>query len=196
MMLVKDAEGKEASQSKEEEEIIEYMGNRKEHDVMLTLHAMSGGLSSSTIKMQGQYKNYQLTILLDGGSTNCFVGRSTAQLYPNTVQKHRPFKVKIADGKELTCDQWIPGMQWNMQGHKFIHDVVVLDLEPYDMILGVDWMKSYSPITFNFKKLNLSFEKEGEQVVLRRDSHSANVKMQQGSVAHKNVRHKIRKALQ
>ncbi|XP_071940002.1 uncharacterized protein [Coffea arabica] len=196
MMLVEDEEKGETEQTTEEEEVIEYMGNQQEHDVMLTLHAMTGELSSSVIKMQGQYKSRQLTILLDGGSTNCFIRRSVAQLYPETVQKHRPFKVKIADGKELHCDQWIPGMQWDMQGHRFTHDVFVMDLEPYDMILGVDWMKSYSPITFDFKRLNLSFEKGGEQVMLKGDSNNANVRMQQGSTAHKYVRHKIKKALQ
>nr|XP_027093534.1 uncharacterized protein LOC113713927 [Coffea arabica] len=196
MMLIEEEEKGEAEQTTEEEEVIEYMGNQQEQDVILTLHAMTGELSSSIIKMQGQFKNSQLTILLDGGSTNCFIRRSVAQLYPETVQKHRPFKVKIADGKELHCDQWIPGMQWDMQGHTFTQDVFVMDLEPYDMILGVDWMKSYSPITFDFKRLNLSFEKGGEHVVLKGDSNNANVRMQQGSTAHKFVRHKIRKALQ
>ena len=87
-------------------------------------------------------------------------------------------------------------MQWDMQGHRFTHDVFVLDLEPYDLILGVDWMKSYSSITFDFKKLNLSFDKEGEQVMLKGDSNSANIRMQQGPLAHKYARHKIKKALQ
>ena len=76
MMLVEDEEKCDADQTAEEEEVIEYMGNQQEHDVMLTLHAMSGELSSSFIKMQGQYRNHHLTILLDGGSTNCFIIRS------------------------------------------------------------------------------------------------------------------------
>ncbi|XP_027171876.1 uncharacterized protein LOC113771497 [Coffea eugenioides] len=200
MILVDDGDkcdtDQTVDQTAEEEEVIEYVGNQQEQDVMLTLHAMSGELSSSIIKMQGRYKGHHLAILLDGGSTNCFIKRSVAQMYPEMVQRHRPFKVKIADGKELQCDHWIPRMQWDMQDHKFTHDVFVLDLEPYDLILGVDWMKSYSPITFDFKKLHLSFEKEGEQVVLRGDSNTANVRMQQGLSAHKYVKHKIRKALQ
>ncbi|XP_027171840.1 uncharacterized protein LOC113771462 [Coffea eugenioides] len=196
MMIVGEEEKGEENHTAEEEEVIEYMGTQQEHEVMLTLHALSGELSSSIIKMQGEYMNQHLTVLLDGGSTNCFIRRSVAQQFPERVQNHRPFKVKIADGKELTCDQWIPGMQWSMQGHRFAHDVFVLDLEPYDLILGVDWMKSYSPITFDFKKLNLSFEKGGEQVVLNGDSNNANVRMQQGPSAHKYVKHKIRKALQ
>ncbi|XP_027166158.1 uncharacterized protein LOC113766138 [Coffea eugenioides] len=196
MLLADDGKNGDADQIAEEEEIIEYKGNQHEHEVELTLHAMSGELSSSIIKMQGQYRGHQLTILLDGGSTNCFIKSSVAQMYPEMVHGHRPFKVKIADGKELHCDHWIPGMQWDMQGHTFTHDVFVLDLEPYDLILGVDWMKSYSPITFDFKTLHLSFEKEGEQVVLRGDTSTANGRMQQGISAHKDIKHKIRKALQ
>lgn len=63
----------------------------------------------------------------------------------------------------------VPQMKWEMQGYEFAHDVFVLPLEPYDLIIGVDWMKGYSPMTFDFKKLNLTFDNQGEKVLLQGD---------------------------
>ncbi|XP_027093589.2 uncharacterized protein [Coffea arabica] len=192
MLLVDEEE----SDKEEEEEVIEYRGTKADQAVVLALHSVSGELSSSTIKMQGIYGEHQLSILVDGGSTNCFIRPAVAQLYPEKVRKLKPFKVKIADGKVLRCDQWIPQMKWEIQGHQFEHDVYVLNLEPYDMIIGVDWMKKFSPLTFDFKALQITFDNQGEQVLLKGDSEATQVKLRKGEAAGKVIRHKIRKGLQ
>ncbi|XP_071924750.1 uncharacterized protein [Coffea arabica] len=109
---------------------------------------------------------------------------------------HKPFKVRIADGEELTCNQWIPNIKWDLQGHNFTQNVYVSDLEPYDLILGVDWMKHYSPITFDFKELTLFFDKEGETMLLQGNPYMAKVRMRQGTAPQKYIRNKIRTSLQ
>ncbi|XP_071939043.1 uncharacterized protein [Coffea arabica] len=164
-LVLADEEGLLDTEVDEEEgEIIEYQGNKSGKDGT---------------------KGHDLSILLDGRSTDCFIRSAIAQLHLDSVHDHKPFKVRIADGKELTCNQWIPNMKWKMQGHNFTQDVYVLDLEPYDLILGVDWMKHYSPMTFDFKELTLSFDKEGETVLLQGDSHTAKVRMRQGTAAQR-----------
>ncbi|XP_071900942.1 uncharacterized protein [Coffea arabica] len=173
-LVLADEEGLLDTEVDEEEgEIIEYQGNKSGRDIAFSLHSVSGHMFSNTIKMLGHFKGHNLSILLDGGSTNCFIRSAIAQLHPDCLQNHKPFKVRITDGKELTCNQWIPNMKWDMQGHNFTQNVYVLDLEPYDLILGVDWMKHYGPMTFDFKELTLSFDKEGETVLLQGDAHTA-----------------------
>ena len=137
-----------------------------------------------------------MTILLDGSSTHCFVKPTIAKTQSKSIKSHKLFRVRIANGKELAYNQWIPAMKWSMQGYQFLYNVYVLDLEPYDLILGVDWMKSYSPMTFDFKELTLSFENEGENVLLRNDSQTSQVKMKQGHTANKYMRKKVRSVLQ
>ena len=34
------------------------------------------------------------------------------------------------------------------------------------MVLGVDWMKGVSPISFDFNRMEVSFEKEGRKMTL------------------------------
>ena len=36
-----------------------------------------------------------------------------------------------------------------------------------DMVLGVDWMKKFSPLTFDFNDLSMTFQKDGKTVTLK-----------------------------
>lgn len=83
-----------------------------------------------------------------------------------------------------------------MQGHKFVHGVHVLDLEPYDLILGVDWMKSYSPMTFDFRELKLTFVKEGQRILLQGRFNCSNVAYKQGMATEKFIQKKWGRILQ
>lgn len=51
-----------------------------------------------------------------------------------------------------------------MQEFKFQQDLHVLKLSGSHMILGVDWLRRYNPLAFDFKNLKVTFEKDGEQV--------------------------------
>ena len=43
----------------------------------------------------------------------------------------------------------------------------IMDLGVWDLILGVDWMTHYSPITFNFHKLHTVILSEAEDLILQ-----------------------------
>ena len=42
----------------------------------------------------------------------------------------------------------------------------LLKLRGCHIVLGVDWMKGLSPISFDFNKMEVSLEREGRRVVL------------------------------
>lgn len=153
--------------------MIEYTGQKKSKKVIVSLHTVSGHLTSITIKLIRCYDQRPISILLDGGSTHCFFNPKVVHSNLGKVERHHPFRVKVADKKELLCDTWIPRMQWEMQGCKFEHNVHLLDIEPYDMISGVDWMREFSPMIFDFKELKLSFNKRGQRVTLQGNSENA-----------------------
>ena len=64
-----------------------------------------------------------------------------------------------------------------MQGHFFVHDLRVLQMGGSDMVLGVDWMKKYSPLIFDFNEMTLSFTKEGKQIKLKGGSTTSTLKI-------------------
>ena len=62
----------------DEEEVIEYMGSGNKQEIELSLYSLTGNLLSSTIKLLGKVRDSEISILLDGGSSNCFLRKSIA----------------------------------------------------------------------------------------------------------------------
>jgi hypothetical protein len=45
--------------------------------------------------------------------------------------------------------------------------MIILDMSPYDAILGFDWLQQHSPMTCDWAKKTLVFEQQGRQVTLQ-----------------------------
>ena len=156
---------------------------------------MTGELLQGTIKLKGKFNGKPLSIFLDGGSSHTFVKASVFEENPQLVVPRKLFAVKVANGQVLQCNSWVPRMTWEMQGHTFTHDVYVLAIEPYDMVLGVDWMREHSPVTFDFKHLQFSFNQEGQEVKLQGDLRETDIKLRKGETVQKFLRRKKKETL-
>ena len=55
-------------------------------------------------------------------------------------------QVQVANGAVLQCTSHIPDAKWSVQGYSFSMDLKILPLSAYDMILGLDWLASFSPM--------------------------------------------------
>lgn len=53
-----------------------------------------------------------------------------------------------------------------MQGHTFSHDLHILDLGGYDMVLGVDRIVKQIPSVFDFKKLMINLQHHEKEIEL------------------------------
>ncbi|PKI39058.1 hypothetical protein CRG98_040545, partial [Punica granatum] len=74
-------------------------------------------------------------------------------------------KVAIANGKELRCEKMCKKFQWRMQGREYEADMLLLSLESYDIVLGVQWLSTLGDILWNFKELHMKFMVEGKESV-------------------------------
>jgi hypothetical protein len=43
----------------------------------------------------------------------------------------------------------MPDCQWLRGGNTFVHDFKILSLSGYDLILGMDWLEKYSPMSIH-----------------------------------------------
>lgn len=77
------------------------------------------------------------------------------------------------------------GFKWEMQGEGFEADLRLLQLGGYDMVLGVDWMKGVSPISFDFNRMEVSFDKEGKRMTLKGGRETGTCKLITGKRLHK-----------
>ncbi|KAL4380090.1 hypothetical protein GQ457_02G032600 [Hibiscus cannabinus] len=124
------------------------------------------GQERETAEGEGYIKGKVLNILVDSGSTHSFITPGWAKEGVELVQTH-PLAITVANGEKLYSRARSNQLKWRMQGQEFEHDFRVIQMGGSDMVLGVDWMKKFSPLVMDFKEMTLSFEKEGQSIVLQ-----------------------------
>lgn len=139
----------------------------KETLMAISQQAMWGIESSKSIKLRGWIQGFELLMLIDSGSTHSFVDASIGQKLSGLKQLDNPVAVKIADGGTMQCTQEIPNCNWWMQGYNFSSNFRLLYLGGYDIILGMDWLESYSPMHIDWVHKWLEFPYQGTTVRLQ-----------------------------
>jgi len=127
----------------------------------LSLNALSSLNSTSCIKLKARVKDKVLLILVDSGSTHSFISSKFVELAKLYTVPTGTRKVKLANGEGLQTDRMVPQLQCYCQGQSFTTDMVVLEMQPYDAILGCDWLQAHSPMECDWK--NRTFLKRAGQ---------------------------------
>ena len=134
---------------------------------MLSAHALAGTEAPDTIRLRALVGNRVMLLLVDSGSTRSFVSANFAAGLTEQVQPMPPVTVRVANGQQLKCDQWVPKLQWWLQGHTFEADMRVLDIGAYDGVLGMDWLRKHSPMDCHWEHKTLAFEHNNTRVQLQ-----------------------------
>ncbi|XP_021974504.1 uncharacterized protein LOC110869570 [Helianthus annuus] len=127
-------------------------------DPLISIHALTGIPSFSTMQVVGNLGTKPLQILIDSGSTHNFIDEKLAVKLNCVMKDIEGMKVGVANGSQLMCAKVCQGFQWQMQGLWMKADVLVLPLACYDMVLGVQWLPSLGDIVWNFQDLTMQFK--------------------------------------
>jgi hypothetical protein len=111
----------------------------------LSLNAISSQEHTNYIKLKTKIKDKVMLILVDSGSTQSFVSPQFVHSTNPTTVPMQPKKVKLA-GEWMITDRMVPQLKCYCQDKSFAIDMVVLDMNPYDAILGFDWLQAHSPM--------------------------------------------------
>ncbi|KAM7497180.1 hypothetical protein LguiA_021594 [Lonicera macranthoides] len=133
----------------------------------ISMHAIAGGAPCQTLVLQGQSKKVPLSILVDSGSSHNFLDPLTAKQTGCKVIPTTNLQVTIADGSKTSSKAYCPDFQWCVQGEEFTTNMRILPLGGYNMILGVDWLKKFGPVTLDLNNLTMNVMKEGRAVTLQ-----------------------------
>lgn len=106
-------------------------------------------------------------ILVDSGSSHSFVNTDLCTLLNLSIESTHPISVKVANGEVLQCAARVPAFDWWIQGHKFLFPMRVLPMGGYDVVLGMDWLTQYSPMTCDWAAKWLQFQYQGSLVTLQ-----------------------------
>ncbi|WOH05166.1 hypothetical protein DCAR_0624580 [Daucus carota subsp. sativus] len=149
----------------------------------VSLNSLSSQMARKTITLEGKLKEKTITILVDTGSTLTYLNVEVVKQLGLEVTKGEPIQVRLADGRMVVSSEWVPKVKWKIQDYSFCFDMRVLDIGGWDMIVGVDWMEQYSPLLFDFKKLYLKLNAEGnkdEQMTLQGTVKNASISLIRG----------------
>jgi predicted aspartyl protease len=112
----------------------------------LSHDAQMGSQGHRTIQFNGFVHGHAVVILVDSGSSASFIAASVAVKLSRLLRVPLNAQVKIANGQLLQCTTAIADCQFFLGDYSFQHDLRVLQLDSYDLILGMDWLERYSPM--------------------------------------------------
>ena len=124
-------------------------------------------------------------VLIDNGSTHSFLDEETDKKLRCELTRTQPLSVTIANGHKVMFLLACVGFCWEMHGETFEIDLRLPKLGCYDILLGLDWIKGVSTISFNFNKMEVTFEKEGWKMSLTGSLERGVCKMITGRKLHK-----------
>lgn len=133
----------------------------------ISLNALAGNHSLSTIRMQGNIKNKLVNILIDSGSTHSFIDQTLVKQLGLVAEIIPPLSVIVADCNTKVINTSCKDVKYSIQGHTYATDLRLYPLGGSDIILGVDWLKLMNPVTFDFKQYKIRINKEGREIELQ-----------------------------
>ncbi|GAV59560.1 RVP_2 domain-containing protein [Cephalotus follicularis] len=139
-----------------------------DNDEFATFHVLAGYSNPQTMRVNRFLKRQPVTVLIDIGSTNNIMDAKIAKRLAYHIEQCEKFEVKVADGRILICESKCSNVKLSLLDQELIVDIFLLPLEDYEVILGIDWLRTLGDIAWNFAKLVMKFLLKGKQVVLKR----------------------------
>lgn len=116
----------------------------------ISSEAMSGGETKKSMQLMGMMQ-HSVHILIDSGSTSSFASQHVVDQLSNFVISPSHVKVQVANGGVISCSSAYPEAEWSIQGCLFKQQLRVLPLLSYDLIFGMDWLESFSPMKVHWR---------------------------------------------
>lgn len=149
-----------------EEKLNETTGVELEIPGEISINAMAGSMTPSTVRLKGEIKNRVVSILVDSGSTHSFIDIALIKQLGISAEIISPLVVSVANSTKMTVDTVCKKVKYTVQGHIFQTDLRVFPLGGSDVVLGVDWLKEYNHVTFDFQKCSIIINRGEDKVEL------------------------------
>ena len=143
------------------------MKNSQNEEVEITLYALTGTPTPSTMRVKGRVSGDRLVILVDMSSTHNFVDASWISSLQLRVDVTKVLKVKVANGSIIKTQGFFSEVPMIIQGVEFCINFHVLALGGCDAVLSTQWLSTLGEIQWNFKLLTMSFWYRNKQVLLQ-----------------------------
>ncbi|KAJ3702738.1 hypothetical protein LUZ61_006443 [Rhynchospora tenuis] len=141
-----------------------------------------GAAGSKTLKFKGFVQQLPILALIDSGSTNSFIHPSIVQLNNITTVPSPPMLVNTASGSQLLSELKCQPITFSLQGHQFEGAFRVLEVQGYDVILGMDWIAKVGLVVIDCVKGLVQLKQGDNTISLQVQGEVAEVKLCDGEV--------------
>ncbi|KAL0300957.1 UNVERIFIED_CONTAM: hypothetical protein Sradi_6372500 [Sesamum radiatum] len=149
----------------------------EDEDMAISLNAISGSTDYNTFRVKGHAYDKEVQILIDGGSTHCFIDEKAAFELGCKLEPATPMIVSVANGYKMLSQLYCPTFTWEIQGHKFKYPIRTLTLGGCHMVLGGDWLRRYSPVEYDYVGMAVTVSKKDVKVRLQALSQRSELQM-------------------
>nr|GFD11971.1 putative reverse transcriptase domain-containing protein [Tanacetum cinerariifolium] len=126
------------------------------------LGTAGGNPNANVVKGTFLLNNHCALILFDTGADKSFMSAAFSSLIninPSTLDYS--YDVELANGQIIGVNTVIRGCTLNLLNHPFNIDLMPVELGSFDVIVGMDWLKTYHVvIVYDEKIVRVPFENE------------------------------------
>lgn len=179
-----DEEELDEREVEEGEQIVKFSINEiREEEEIATLSVGKNSGRCFTPKYKGQIRNLSVLLLIDTGATHSFIHPLIVHELKLPTTPTTFLMVRSASGEKLVTNNICKGVDFIIQGHHFCSDFRILEVQGYDVILGVDWLSSLGDVKLNLRKGLFTVENEGKEVTLFNENKDADLKIVERNIS-------------
>lgn len=133
----------------------------------ISFHALTGQVVPSTLKIAGSIKGQGVIVLIDGGSTNNFVQTKLANHLHLVVNPAHSLRVTVGNGDAVPSMGSCSEIKLRLGETTFTVDLILLPIYGADIVLGVQWLRQFGPVIFDYTEMYMEFDYLGQRVRLQ-----------------------------
>jgi hypothetical protein len=108
--------------------------------------------AAQAIRLHGLMQGHLVLVLVDSGSSASFVSSSLASHLNGVSSIPTNSEVRVAGGGVLIIPAIYHQLSWSVGDCTFQSDFIILPLSSYDLIIGMDWLESFSPMQIHWQQ--------------------------------------------
>ncbi|KAJ3704209.1 hypothetical protein LUZ61_007914 [Rhynchospora tenuis] len=151
-------------------------------EAVISLFNANGAKRVKNMKFKGTIGEIPICVLIDSGSTHSFVNPTVLQDQNFKISRNAPMAVIVANGNKMVTESVCNAMKFSIQGHEFEKDMRILDVQGYDVILGLDWLNDMGSMLIDWNKGSIKFKRGNKEVKLQVVEEVAEVRMHHGKL--------------
>jgi hypothetical protein len=124
---------------------------------MVSLYAIAGIQTENAMHLPVSIHGHRLVALLDSGSTHNFIDADLMRHLRLSIAPHPTMRILVVNGDRVPCEGVAHDVALAIGTKEFSISCFDINLGDFDVILGVDFLRTLGPILWDFEDLCMAF---------------------------------------